>query len=173
VLGERADWEPYDQTLTKKIAVKEDANSVSKVANASIEKNLEGVVKMFMGDGPLTDLGLIERRNENGKLAVRQADAIVQDETIIYALALARHRHYPSAHTIHFSELVDIGFNHFLCMSVNTLRKRLRNISRNRAWEDYLSFIEGKDLDSIKFGDLLNPNRALLHLLQEADDTWI
>ncbi len=173
ILGERPDWVIFDHALIEKVSAVVAESSGLDVADASIEKNLEGVVKMFMGDSPLTDLGLIETRKEAGKLMIRLSEAIVQDQAIVFALALARHRHYPSAITINFSELIDIGLNHFLCMSVNMLRRRLREISRIRSWQASLAFVEGKDLDSIQFGDDLSPAKTLLRLLQETEDTWI
>jgi hypothetical protein len=58
-------------------------------------------------------------------------------------------------------------------MSINDLRNHLRELSRSTAWQQHFSFIEGKDLDSIQFGDRLNPNQTLLQLLQESEDTWL
>jgi hypothetical protein len=75
--------------------------------------------------------------------------------------------------TINFSEMIESGSHHFLCLSVNDLRKRLRELSRAEKWKRYFTFLEGKDLDSIQFGDRLNPNQTILYLLQESEDTWI
>ena len=128
---------------------------------------------MFLGDSPLTDLGLIETREEAGSRLFRLGNPDVTDETLVYALSLARERFFRQAPTINFQELIGIDFHHFLGFSVNTLKRRLRELSRQRAWEDYLKFAEGKDLESIELRDRLRPKHAALALLQGADDTWI
>jgi hypothetical protein len=97
----------------------------------------------------------------------------VPNQAIIHALGLARQRHFPSRMTVHFSELVEIGLHHFLCLPLSALRNRLRELSRSSAWQQYLEFLEGQDLDSVRFGDRLTPNQTLLSLLQETEDTWI
>ena len=173
LLGERGSWLPFDDDLVKKIASILTEYSDFDGALVTIDGNIEGVKRMFIDEGPLTDLGLIETRKDSGKLAIRLSTPVVADQTIIYALALARHRYFRTATTVHFSELIGANFNHFLCMSVNDLRKRLRVISRGQEWSDYMKFIEGKDLDSIELRDKLHPKMTVLQLLQETDDTWV
>jgi hypothetical protein len=128
---------------------------------------------MFTGSSPLTDLGLIETRKEAGKQMFRLGTPEVADETLVYALSLARERHFRSAATLDFSELTGIDLQHFLGMSVNTLQRRLRELSRNRKWADHFKFVEGKGLESIDLRPGLQSRLTVLPLLQETDDTWI
>jgi hypothetical protein len=142
-------------------------------AEATIESDLEGILKMFDGHNPVTELGLIETRREAGIRLFRLGSPEVTDQTLVYALALARERHFRHAPTVNFQELIGIDFHHFLGLSVNKFRRRLRDLSRQRAWEGYLKFAEGKDLESIELRDKLRPRHAVLALLQDADDTWL
>ena len=144
-----------------------------KYESSTIKYDLEGVRGMFETGGPLFDLGILEIRKNGDGIWLRIGTPKIPDQAIIHALALARHRHFPSRMTIHFSELDEIGFNNFLCMSITEMRNRLHELSRSAAWQQHFSFIEGKGLDSIQFGDRLNPNQTLLQLLQESEDTWL
>jgi hypothetical protein len=172
-LGDRGDWVSIDNDFAKKISSMVIENSGGDVTISSIEGNLDGVKKMFLGDSPLTDLGLIETRKESGRQAFRLANPEVADQALVYALSLARERHFRSAMTVHFSEFVNMAFHHFLGMSVNSLRKRLRELSRKQDWREHIRFLEGKDLDSIEFRSRLNAKLTVLPLLQEAEDTWV
>ena len=171
VLGEHKDYIAQDELLTSKLSAIINDNHSNAIANASIETNLAGVIKMFTGESPLSDLGLLDTLDNKSK--IRLGDPFVTDQAIGYGLALARHRFFATRTTVNFREFVDFGFHHFLCLSVNDLRNRLRELSRSAAWQQHFSFIEGKDLDSIQFGDRLNPNQTLLQLLQESEDTWL
>jgi hypothetical protein len=173
VLGENAGYITHDDALASRIAAILEAQPGTDVKNTSIKTNLAGVLKMFMGDSPLSDLGLLDILREDNKRRLRLAEPNVPDQAIVYALAIARQKHFPTRMTVHFSELVDIGFHHFLCLTVTDLRKHLRELSKSLTWKGHFGFIEGRDLDSISFGDRLNPNQTLLNLLQESEDTWI
>ncbi|WP_295586892.1 DUF4007 family protein [uncultured Lamprocystis sp.] len=173
VVGESGGYVIQDDTLISKIAAILDDHSGLGAANASIETNLSGVLKMFMGDSPLSDLGLFDILEEDNKRRLRLAEPSVPDQAIVHALALARQKHFPTRVTVHFSELIELGFHHFLCLPLSTLRKRLRELCKSSVWQQHLEFLEGQDLDSIRFGDRLNANQTLLNLLQESEDTWI
>jgi hypothetical protein len=75
--------------------------------------------------------------------------------------------------TLNFSELIGVDLHHFLGMSVSRLQRRLREMSRNRKWEEHFKFVEGRDLESIEPRSNLWPRLAVLPLLQETTDTWI
>jgi hypothetical protein len=173
VLGDRGGWHVVDQKFAELISPLVAESSGGAVAPVTIVGNLDGVKKMFLGESPLTDLGLIETRKEAGKQLFRLGTPEVADETLVYALALARQRHFRSAATINFSELTGIDFHHFLGMSVSKLQRRLREISRNRKWAEHFKFVEGKDLESIEPRSSLWPRLAVLPLLQETTDTWL
>jgi hypothetical protein len=173
VLGDRNSWLAVDLGFAEEISPTVIEISGGNVAPISIEGNLEGIKKMFLGDSPLSDLGLIETRNEAGTRLFRLGSPEVTDQTLVYALALARERHFRHAPTVNFQELIGIDFHHFLGLSVNKLKRRLRDLSRQQAWEEYLKFAEGKDLESIELRDKLRPRHAVLALLQDADDTWL
>jgi hypothetical protein len=143
------------------------------VTPATIASNLDGVKKMFLGESPLTDLGLVETRKEEGKRLFRLGTPEVADETLVYALSLARERYFRDAATLEFQELISIEFHHFLGMSVNRLQRRLRELSRNRKWEEHFKFAEGQNLESIELRSKLWRRLAVLPLLQETADTWI
>lgn len=147
----------------------EEASGDTKSAD-TIKTNLEGVIKMFNGKSPLTDLRLVEFDGRGQQLKI--GEPIVTDEIIIHAIALSRAAFFSGAITVNFRELVNNGVNDFLCLNVNNMRHRLRQISRSGRAQDYFSFAEGKDLDSIQFGSQLDPEKTLLNLLQESDDTW-
>lgn len=173
VVGESAGYVADDDALITKLAAASEGQDLLSVASITIDNNLAGVLRMFMGESPLSELGLIDVISEGNERWFRLADPNVPDQAIVHALALARHKHFPSRITVHFSELADIGLHHFLCLNVTDLRKRLRELCKSLAWQQHFAFIEGQDLDSIQFGDRLNPSQTLLNLLQESEDTWI
>lgn len=173
VVGESTGDVSQDDVLVSRIAAILDDQPGADVRSATIETNLAGVLKTFMGGSPLSDLGLIDVLQGGSVRRLRLAEPTVPNQAIIHALALARHRHFPSRMTVHFSELVEIGFHHFLCLPLSVLRNRLRELSRSQTWQQHLEFLEGQDLDSVRFGGRLNPNQTLLSLLQETEDTWI
>lgn len=173
ILGENAGFVPHDAGLIAKISSVLEDKPGATVANASIETNLVGVIKMFMGDGPLSHLGLLDINEADGLRRLRLSEPIVPDHALVHALALAQRKYFPTRMTIHFSELIEVGFNHLLCVSIGAFRKRLRTLARSAEWKQHFEFLEGQDLDSLRFGDRLSPNETLLRLLQEAEDSWI
>lgn len=173
VVGEMTGDISLDDVLMSRIAAILDKQPGPAVSPATIEANLSGVLKMFMGGSPLSDLGLLDVLQGSNVRRLRLGEPTVPNQAIIHALALARHRLFPTRTTIHFSELVEISFHHYLCLPLNVLRNRLRELSRSTTWQQHLEFLEGQDLDSVRFGVRLYPNQTLLSLLQETEDTWI
>lgn len=173
VLGGRGGWHSVGVSFAESISPMVIESSGGAVTPATITSNLDGVKTMFLGESPLTDLGLIETRKEEGKRLFRLGIPEVADETLVYALSLARQRHFRNAATLDFTELTSIDFHHFLGMSVNRLQLKLRELSRNRKWEEYFKFAEGQNLESIELRSKLWPRLAVLPLLQETEDTWI
>jgi len=139
-----------------------------------IESYLSGIRRMFVDDRPLAELGLIESRKVRGQqIDVRLGEPLVSDFVIRHALALMRFHHFRNRISVDFSELLNAGLDRFLCLSPDTLRTQLRVISRMERWQNELSFTENANLDSIAFGENLNPKKTLLVLLQESQDTWL
>jgi hypothetical protein len=179
--------EPYNQfflkldDLTKDwISLKELTNriasSIEAAAEQSIESNLDGVRKMFQGDAPLAELGLVEiRRDRNDReTSIRLGSPILSDEIIIHALAKARFAHFKSRESVDFSILIKIsGLTHFLCCSKDYLRQQLHRMSQMHQWQAHFSFDNAADLDSITFKELCDPNQTVLMLLQKGQDTWL
>ena len=172
-IGESAGYVLDDDALLWKLAAIIGEKTSAELALATIETNLIGVLKMFDGTSPLSDLGLIDILTEGNKQFLRLAEPNVPEQAVVHVLALARHKHFSTRATVHFSELVDKGVHHFLCLSVTDLRKRLRELGRSIIWQQHFEFLEGQDLDSVRFGERLNPSQTVLNLLQESDDTWI
>ncbi|HAI69814.1 MAG TPA: hypothetical protein DCM38_10330 [Gammaproteobacteria bacterium] len=164
------DWMPWEKIIKQVRAKAELQNYEKKV----IEYCLSGIRRMFVGDRPLAELGLIESRKVRGQgIYVRLGEPLVSDEVIRHALALMRFHHFRNRISVDFSELLNAGLDRFLCLSPDTLRTKLRGISRMERWQNELSFTEAANLDSIAFGENLIPKKTLLVLLQESQDTWL
>jgi len=162
-------WIRY-KDLPKKIQSHPDFKEYTE---KSLESNLDGVKKMFYPEGPLKDLALIEIRKRKEGEEFRIDKPEISDEMIIYALSLARCHKFQGRSSIDFSELLELGFNNFLCLSVSELRERLKRMSDSSLWENYLSFTEAVNLYSISFGEGLHRKTALIQLLKNNNDTWI
>ncbi len=150
-------------------------SSLDEVSEQSLDSSLEGIKKMFQGDSPLAELGLIETRKEqkNSALSVRLGTPELSDEIIIHALALTRHRHFRNRDSVDFTTLSKTGLPHFLCCSSEYLRQQLKSMSQMNKWHDYFSFDHAVDLDSISFKEQCMPAITLLLLLQKGQDTWL
>jgi hypothetical protein len=144
-----------------------------KYESSTVKYDLEGVRGMFESSGPFFDLDFMQIKKNSEGVFLRLGSPKITDQAIVYALALARHRHFPSSLTIEFSELDEIKFSNFFCLPITKFRYRLREISRSTTWHSYFSFNDRQNLQSIEFREKLNPNQTLLHLLQESEDTWI
>ena len=127
---------------------------------------------MFAEDRALEYLGLIETRNKT--IEIRLGSPKLTDEIIIHALAMMRfHRYKSRRSTVDFSELKNDGLGHFLCCSPEQLRQHLRRMKQSNKWQDYFDFNEAVNLDSVSFAEHCMPDKTLLLLLQEGQDTWL
>lgn len=162
------DWLKFNE-LKNKIDL-----AIEEAAKASLDSNLEGVVNMFKDNQPLAEIGLIETRKtrENG-IEIRLGSPKLTDEIIIHALAMSRFHRYKSRSTIDFSTLTQDGLGHFLCCSPEQLRLNLRRMKQSNRWQNYFDFNEAVNLDSVSFAELCTPDKTLLLLLQEGQDTWL
>jgi hypothetical protein len=81
--------------------------------------------------------------------------------------------HCKSRSTVDFSELKNAGLAHFLCCSPDQLRQHLRRMKQANRWHAYFDFNEAVNIDSVSFAELCTPDKTLLLLLQEGQDTWL
>jgi len=162
------DWQLLD-TLKEKIYSK-----IESAAKDSIDKNLDGILNMFKDNRPLADLGLIEisKIREEG-ICVRLGSSKLTDVCAIHALAMLRFHQLKSRSTVTFSELMAIGLANFLCSRPEDLRLQLRRMHQSQQWQDYFSFNEAVNNDSLAFADSCDPKKTLLLLLQQGEDTWL
>jgi len=163
------DWLLW-QDLSKRIY-----SSLEGVAEQSLDSSLDGIKKMFLGDNPLAELGLIETRKEQNQTAlfVRLGTPTLSDEIIIHALAMTRFCHFKSRDSVDFTTLAKTGLPYFLCCSTDHLRQQLQRMSQMTQWQGYFTFDHAVDLDSISFKDQCVPTTTLLLLLQKGQDTWL
>jgi hypothetical protein len=167
------DWINSKQ-LQEKIqnSLKQDSNEPYK--DSTIESLLNGVRNMFKNNNPLAEIGLIEthQTREDG-IEIRLGSPKLTDEIIIHALAMMRFHRYKSRSTVDFSELKNDGLAHFLCCSPEQLRQHLRRMKQSNKWHGYFDFNEAVNLDSVSFAEHCMPDKTLLLLLQEGQDTWL
>lgn len=162
------DWIKLDDLKNRINLAIEDA------AKASLDSNLEGVRNMFKNNHPLAEIGLIEtRKNREQGISIRLGTPTLTDEIILHALAMMRFSYYKSTPTVDFSELTKNGLGHFLCCSPTELREHLRRMKQSNKWHAYFNFNEQINLDSVSFAELCLPDKTLLLLLQEGQDTWL
>jgi hypothetical protein len=142
--------------------------------DSTLESLLSSVRRMFVEDRPLEYLGLIEthKTREDG-IEICLGSPKLTDEIIIHALAMMRFHRYKSRSTVDFSELKNDGLGHFLCCSPDQLRQQLRRMKQSNKWQDYFDFNEAVNLDSVSFAEHCMPDKTLLLLLQEGQDTWL
>jgi hypothetical protein len=145
----------------------------------SIATYMEGILKMFRDDGPLMGLGLVEQKKEktiaeevSTEIYWRVGQASVPDSAILLAIALARSKHFAVRPSIDFGELLSIGAGHFLTLSQDQLRHRLRQLSSNDRWKSEIKFDDVANITSITFGQRFNPERMLIILMQDGVDSW-
>jgi len=163
------DWLSWKVFSTRIYSTLDDA------AEQSIDSSLDGIKKMFQGDSPLAELGLIEisKGQNNTGSSIRLGAPKLSDEIFIHALALARFSSFKSRDSVSFSELSATGLAHFLCCSKDSLRQNLQRMSQMHEWQTYFSFDYAVDLDSITFKESCDPNKTILFLLQNGQDTWL
>lgn len=148
------------------------------LANSTLDTYLDGILKMFHRDGPLEGLGLVEltkngrgsNQNMGDSYSWRLGRATVPDWALLLGIALTRQRHYVTRTSVDFSELIAIGLHHFLALSQDELRQRLKELSRKDCG---IAFATAANLDSISFDHSFVLERILVTLLQEGADTWM
>jgi len=113
----------------------------------------------------------IETREDG--IAIRLGSPKLTDEIIIHALAMSRFYRYKSRSTVDFSTLTQDGLGHYLCCSSDSLRLHLRRMKQSNRWQAYFDFNEAVNIDSVSFNELCLPDKTLLLLLQEEQDTWL
>ncbi|MCK4843014.1 MAG: DUF4007 family protein [Methylococcales bacterium] len=168
------DWSDWVQVIKKTQNALIDLSG-KQYKNSTIESLLGGVRRMFQGDNPLAELGLVEINSgaHNSGAVIRLGSPLLSDEIFMHGLALVRFSHFKSRDSISFSELASTGLPNFLCCSKEELRKNLQRISSMSEWQGHFSFDYAVDLESITFKDSCEPNRTLLELLQKGQDTWL
>ncbi|MCK5356086.1 MAG: hypothetical protein KAJ63_13290, partial [Methyloprofundus sp.] len=168
------DWGVWTQILTKTQNSLID-ESGKEYKDSTIDSLLGSVRKMFQNDKPLAELGLIElsKGQNNSGLSIRLGSPVLTDEIIIHALALMRFSCFKSRDSVSFSEISETGLAHFLCCSKDQLRQNLQRMSQMHEWQKYFSFDFAVDLDSITFKTPCDPNKTILLLLQQGQDTWL
>ncbi len=169
------DWIEWNQLFTKiQNSLADETGKQYK--DSTIESLLSSVRRMLINDNPLAELALIESKkspNDN-KLSIRLGSPILSDEIIIHALAMAKFTHFKSRDSIDFSKLIqETGLAHFLCCPKEQLRQHLQRMSQMHKWQSYFSYDHAVDLDSLSFKENCNPNKTILLLLQNGQDTWL
>ncbi len=141
---------------------------------STLESLISSVRRMFVDNRPLADLGLIEisKIREEG-ICVRLGSPKLTDVCVIHALAMLRFHQLKSRSTVTFSELMAIGLANFLCSRPEDLRLQLRRMHQSQQWQNYFSFNEAVNNDSLAFADGCDPKQTLLLLLQQGEDTWL
>jgi hypothetical protein len=129
---------------------------------------------MFMEDGPLQGLGLIEvKKGGGGEIGWRIGTPAVPESVVVFAMALAKERYFSGRPSVDFGELLEKGIDRFLTLSQDDLRRRLNVISNSTQWRDEIRFNDVANLASITFGDRFTVERMLLALIQGGEDSWI
>lgn len=168
------DWILWERLLEKtKNNLVDDSGKGYK--NSTIDSITGSVRKMFENDNPLAELGLIEIRKglQESGLSVRLGSPRLTDEILIHALALCRYTYFKSRASVDFPKLADTGLANFLCCSKDQLRQHYFRISQMHEWQTYFSFDHAVDLNSVTFKDACDPNKTILLLLQNGEDTWM
>jgi ribosomal protein L27 len=148
------------------------------LSSSTLDTYLDGVLNMFRRDGPLEGLAIVELtkngrgsgENVSDSSSWRLGRPLVPDGAILFGLALVRQRHYCTRTSIDFGELISVGLHHFLTLSQDDLRQRIKSISRNDCG---VSYATAANLDSISFDHSFVIERILVKLLQEGADTWM
>lgn len=148
------------------------------LAASTLDTYLDGILNMFRRDGPMEGLAVVEL-TKNGRGTVdnladshswRLGRPAIPDGAILLGLALVRQRHYVTRTSIDFGELISTGLHHFLALSQDDLRQRLKSISRTNCG---VSYATAANLDSVSFDHSFVFDRVLVTLLQEGADTWM
>ena len=149
------------------------------LSEESIKTYISGAYKMFTDDGPLQGLGLVEFARERKSLSAaaesfwRCSADTVPDTAILFAIALARKKFFVTRPSIDFGELLHVGVSHYLTISQDSLRRRLRDMSASDKWGADIRFDDVANISSLSFGSTFNVERMLISLLQEGGDSWM
>lgn len=166
------DWVSWSIMLEKTKNNLHDENG-NKYKDSTIDSLLSSVRRMLEKGNPLAELGLIETRKDRQGMSIRLGSPRLTDEILIHALAMCRFTHFKSRESIDFSVLAQTGLPHFLCCSKDQLRQHYQRMSQMQIWHDYFSFDQAVDLESITFKDACTPDKTVLLLLQQGQDTWM
>ncbi len=155
-------------------SLREEMSKRGNSAEGSIKTYFDGVASMFMEDGPLQGLGLIEvKKGGGGEIGWRIGTPAVPESVVVFAMALAKERYFSGRPSVDFGELLEKGIDRFLTLSQDDLRRRLNVISNSTQWRDEIRFNDVANLASITFGDRFTVERMLLALIQGGEDSWI
>ncbi|QEP42415.1 DUF4007 family protein [Ectothiorhodospiraceae bacterium BW-2] len=153
----------YDDSVYKKKNYKQ----------STLESVSGGVLKMFEGDKPLAEMGILEKSQISGTQNYRIGDVNCSDSVFIYAIQLFKSRFFPTRSSLDFSELINIGLNSCLCMSSDEFRKKLRKIGHNDLGSG-IRFNEVANLQTVDFSSInISAEDALYNLLKDVDVLWI
>lgn len=143
--------------------------------SSSIESIAGGIRRMFVGDRPLAELGLVTVRKESFPQGhwLQLGSPRVSDSIIVHALALARESYFPTRTSVDYSEILKIDLHSFLCLSSDELRAHIRRLSHNGKWNSYFNYTEAVNLNSIGIFQDLTVNKTLLHVLHETTNSWL
>lgn len=167
------DWISSKQHFEKIQSTLQNDNAET-YKESTLESLISSVRRMFVDNRPLADLGLIEiSKIRKDGICIRLGSPKLTDVCVIHALAMLRFYQLKSRSTVTFSELMAIGLANFLCCRPEELRLQLRRMHQSQQWQDYFSFNEAVNNDSLAFADSSDPKRTLLLLLQQGEDTWL
>jgi len=141
---------------------------------STLESLISSVRRMFSDNRPLADLGLIEiSKIRKEGISIRLGSPKLTDVCVIHALAMLRFHQLKSRSSVTFSELIASGLANFLCCRPEELRLQLQRMHQSQQWQDYFSFNQAVNNDSLAFADDCDPKKTLLLLLQQGEDTWL
>lgn len=135
---------------------------------------LKGILNSFVRGGALEGLGLLESRVDRSatgdNIFWRLGNPTIPDGAILFAVALARERYFPTRTSIDFSELIGLHVDHYLVMPQDALRLRIKQIALKNVG---LQYTTNANLDSLSFDPLFFAESVLMSFLQEGSDTWM
>lgn len=143
--------------------------------SSSLESVASGIRRMFIGDKPLSDLGILNVRRQavSQETWLQLGTPTVSEEIIIHGLALAREKLFPTRVSVDFSELIQKDLHSYLCLSPDELRKKIRKLSQNSKWVNYFTFTEAVNLSSIHFLEKMKSLNTMLIMMQDSHNSWL
>jgi len=140
----------------------------------SADTYLKGILNSFVRGGALEGLGLLESRVDRSasgdNIFWRLGTPAIPDGAILFAVALARERYFPTRTSIDFSELIGLHLDHYLVTPQDALRARIKQIALKNVG---LQYTTNANLDSLSFDPLFAAEPVLMSFLQEGSDTWM